>query len=551
MIYLKTFIWLILFRVISINGQQVTTLNGVIQGRIEYSRRGISFNAFLQIPYGKAGRFESPQPADPWEGVLNATSNNLVCISQVPAQAPFIESEQCLVLNVYTPKLPSEKNVSLPVLYFMHGGGFILGTGAFDFLGPHYFMEYEVIMVTINYRLGLFGFLSTEDKIISGNFGFKDQQLGLKWVQDNIKYFGGDPTKVTIFGESAGAASVSYQYLNKNSEGLFRAGIALSGSALSPWGYQRNARKYAYQMASYLNSSFNENSTTTQIRELFLSVTPQKLRDASWRIPTPVDQLMEGFLFSAVIEMDHDEAFLSKSMYHAIEQGHALRYPLMIGIASEEYILNVYDLDIFKKQLAGYDDNVTMFVNDNMHLTDQATREAAGNAIRAVYTDGLLQDNLGRGVKYFSDNSFGRGILQHAKLQSNYSDVYFYQFSYYGTKPGVRPDIPGADRVGHVDDAAYMWVTKNDSNLNDFPESDIVTSERFLTLIVNFATSLNPTSCNTELLGIKKWPTVKPDNFLYLNINDTLEVLKDLKKDIHPELVAIYEKYAIKPYETF
>lgn len=66
------------------------------------------------------------------------------------------------------------------------------------------------------------GFLSTEDTIISGNFGLKDQQLGLKWVQENIKYFGGDPTKVTIFGESAGAASVSYQYLNKKSEGIFQ-----------------------------------------------------------------------------------------------------------------------------------------------------------------------------------------------------------------------------------------------------------------------------------------------------------------------------------------
>ncbi|XP_056635865.1 juvenile hormone esterase-like isoform X1 [Diorhabda sublineata] len=531
--------------------------NGTILGRQEYSQRGITFYAFQQIPYAKPPignlRFQSPQPAERWEGILNATVNTKVCVIQGYIQEPtLVESEDCLYLNIYTPRYPSQE-LSLPVIVYFHGGGFVVGDGTFNTKGPHYFMEHDVILVTLNYRIGLLGFLSTEDAVIPGNYGLKDQQHALKWVQENIKYFGGDPTKVTIFGQSAGAAAVTYQLMSQKSKGLFRGAIALSGSILCPWGYQRNARKYAYQMARYLNSSFNEYTNSEAIRELFLSVTFDQLKMASFQIEATEDQMIGGYLFSPVIEPEHEDAFITEYQYGAIENGHMSRVPLIIGICSEERLWDIgSNLTVCKEKGEMYDNNITRFVHDDMHITDQNVREVVGEAIRKVYVDGLIQDNPGKTIKYFSDNSFGRGIIQHAKLQSQFSDVYFYEFSYYGRElAGWRPYVEGADRINHADDLAYLFVTKNNSNLDTMPPADILSSVRYRTLLTNFAKTLNPTSEHQDILGISEWPTVNPDNFLYLNFNNTLTIQKDLKQDVHPALVTIYEKYAIKPLDTF
>ncbi|TMW40065.1 hypothetical protein DOY81_014855, partial [Sarcophaga bullata] len=120
----------------------------------------------------------------------------------------------------------------LPVMVYIYGGGWFSGTANPAITGPEYIMDTEeVILVTFSYRLGAFGFLSTGDNSIPGNFGLKDQLLALKWVQRNIADFGGDPEKVTIFGQSAGAISAHMHMLSSQSQGLFRGVIALSGTA--------------------------------------------------------------------------------------------------------------------------------------------------------------------------------------------------------------------------------------------------------------------------------------------------------------------------------
>ncbi|CAG9824260.1 unnamed protein product [Phaedon cochleariae] len=108
-------------------------------------------------------------------------------------------------------------NASLPVMVFIHGGTFIRGSAPSGFYGPQFIIEQNVIVVTINYRLGPFGFLSTGDKVMPGNMGLKDQQFALKWVQQNIHLFGGDPKKVIVMGQSAGSASVTYHLISKSS----------------------------------------------------------------------------------------------------------------------------------------------------------------------------------------------------------------------------------------------------------------------------------------------------------------------------------------------
>lgn len=107
-------------------------------------------------------------------------------------------------------------------MVWIHGGAFIAGSNSFDEYGPKYFLDKDIVLVTINYRLGILGFLSTADLVSPGNFGLKDQVLALKWVQSNIHSFGGDPNKVTLFGESAGGMSVSFHTLSDSSNGKVR-----------------------------------------------------------------------------------------------------------------------------------------------------------------------------------------------------------------------------------------------------------------------------------------------------------------------------------------
>lgn len=166
---------------------------------------------------------------------------------------------------------------------YIYGGGFVVGSASFFGMGPHYMIEENVVVVTMYYRVGAFGFLSTNDDVILGNNGLKDQNLALQWVQQNIHLFGGDPEKVTIFGESAGSASVSYQVLSKKSAGLFRAGIGESGSAISSWAYQRNAREIAYQVAVNIDPNFNRSSTSEELLEFLQSADAAVLDDAASR----------------------------------------------------------------------------------------------------------------------------------------------------------------------------------------------------------------------------------------------------------------------------
>lgn len=120
-------------------------------------------------------------------------------------------------------------------MVWFHGGGWECGSGISSFYGPDFLLNHDIVLVSANFRLGPLGFLSTETTDCPGNFGLKDQLLVLKWIQENIASFGGNPKSVTIFGESAGGASVTYHMLSKKSKGLFHKGIAQSGTYFNPW----------------------------------------------------------------------------------------------------------------------------------------------------------------------------------------------------------------------------------------------------------------------------------------------------------------------------
>ncbi|XP_022085509.1 acetylcholinesterase-like [Acanthaster planci] len=213
----------------------VTTSQGRIVGtRLEFSptdpalRRRV--DAYLGIPYAEAPvgplRFKPPV-AKSWSGELQATKlgnrcpQPLVPFGNYTMTGPF--DEDCLFLDVFVPQ-PVPPGAA--VLVYIHGGGYLVGTGVMAQLSPIPTAAVgDVIVVTLNYRLGSFGFLSTNDDVIPGNMGLLDQRLALAWVRDNIQAFGGDPARVAIFGLSAGAASVGLHMVSPGSEGLFRGAI--------------------------------------------------------------------------------------------------------------------------------------------------------------------------------------------------------------------------------------------------------------------------------------------------------------------------------------
>jgi para-nitrobenzyl esterase len=209
----------------AVNGTVATT-----QGRVSGIARD-GHTAFFGIPFAKAKRFAAPEPAEAWSGVREATTIGFAAPQTAHMIAGFAASgpqdENCLNLNIFTPGADRQRR---PVLVWIHGGGFTHGAGyeaLYD--GGPLAVRGDVVIVTINYRLGAFGFLRLPEIGAHGNQGLLDQVAALTWVRDNIEAFGGDPKQITIFGESAGSASVGCLVTMPAACGLFHRAVMQSG----------------------------------------------------------------------------------------------------------------------------------------------------------------------------------------------------------------------------------------------------------------------------------------------------------------------------------
>lgn len=236
---------------------QVTIPSGTVRGYFNKAFGGRNFASFEGVPYARPPvgkyRFREPQPLKPWKGVwiANQTTECLQYDHFTPRAEGnpgkrVIGQEDCLTLNIYTPQL--SQTASLNVIVQIHGGAFIFGAG--HFYGPKLLMDNDVVYVSLNYRLGPLGFLTTEDEVVPGNNGLKDQSLALKWIKENIQYFGGNPDKILLTGLSAGGASVTYHVISPMSTGLFTSAVAMSGSALNAWAFTENGLEKAKRVAA-------------------------------------------------------------------------------------------------------------------------------------------------------------------------------------------------------------------------------------------------------------------------------------------------------------
>ena len=229
----------------------------MLWGTIEESRGGKRILAFRGIRYAAPPvgplRFRAPRPFPEWKGIVEAKSNGHVCPQHMYYKPDvWIGNEDCLFLNVYTRDLVVKK--ARPVIVWIHGGNFVRGS-ANDYQ-PDYILDEDVVLVTIQYRLGMFGFLSTEDQEAPGNYGMLDQIAAMKWVKENIAAFSGDPNKVTIMGQQAGGASVHYHLLSPLSRGLFNRAVSMSGTALCWWASLKRPLERAKKLARLLECPY-------------------------------------------------------------------------------------------------------------------------------------------------------------------------------------------------------------------------------------------------------------------------------------------------------
>uniref|UniRef100_V5GH33 Carboxylic ester hydrolase n=1 Tax=Anoplophora glabripennis TaxID=217634 RepID=V5GH33_ANOGL len=466
---------------------------GQIQGHTLRSSLGNKlYYAFQEIPYAAPPigtlRFKEPTEPEKWKGIKNTTHNTRSCYINgytVEIAPGVTESEDCLYLNVYTPVKPGS-NSSIPVLFWIHGGGFYFGDGTFPVYGPQYLIDFDVVIVTINYRLGAFGFLTTEDDVIPGNIGLKDQHFALQWTYSNINLFGGDPKQITIVGESAGGASVGYHLISKKTAGLIAGAIRQSGTAICSFGYQPNGNYYAFEMGKALNKNFTSEKSSDLLK-LLQDADAEDINEISLEVPEDKERRIGGgsLVWVPVVESEKlDGAFITGPMHNDIKEGNVNKVPVMIGYNSEEEIV-FGSVDDFKEKAAKLDADDSQIVG-NAYNINETNKETAGQQLKKLYTKTTFEDNLSALVKFKTDSDFSTPIIQHAELHSSLADVYLYQFSYKGMMGFLNTSIEGVDAVGHAEDVKYLWHVDGLDDFSSYSIGDRLTQRRLLKLWSNF-----------------------------------------------------------------
>ncbi|MDR3660753.1 MAG: carboxylesterase family protein [Mycobacterium sp.] len=304
----------------------VHTASGTVRGVLSPGLRFFGGIPYAAPPLGTL-RFRPPAPVTPWDGVREANASGARCLQdpQGDLERGRNTSEDCLTLNVWTPAVRATGD-RRPVLVWIHGGAFINGSSGI-YNSTRLTTRGDIVVVTLNYRLGALGFLAHPALGAGpdvGNYGFADQQAALRWVHDNISAFGGDPDKVTIAGESAGGMSVCDHLVAPGSAGLFRAAIIASGPCQAQVALPEATRaSLAYASAAGCGDSANA-------ADCLRALPVDKLRKPVWYYHIGENSLSGPVTGTALLPVDPMQA---------ASTGAAARVPVMIGTTRDEFTL--------------------------------------------------------------------------------------------------------------------------------------------------------------------------------------------------------------------
>lgn len=453
---------------------QATIASGVIKGVAQDS-----VHAFKGIPYAAPpvgeNRWKVPQPVASWDGVRDCTEFGPAC-----PQTPYPEmsvyyrepepmSEDCLYLNVWTPEMEPEE--PLPVMVWIHGGALTRGSGAIDAYDGTNFAKKGVVLVTINYRLNVFGFfahpaLSTEsEQGVSGNYGVLDQVAALEWVQKNIEQFGGDPDRVTIFGESAGSWSVCYLQATPHAKGLFHRAIGQSGGAFGA--------SLPLRSDDPDDSNSAEAGGVAFASKLDVEGTGSDALKALRAIPTD-DLVKQAFRGSNPgIRPCVDGWTLPKSVYEIFSAGEHNRVPVIVGSNADE-----------GTSLAGH---MVPKSKDIFLKGVEANYGAAKDAFLSVYPVETDADAAAAFLSSYRDSAFSWQMRTWARLSSAAGDpAYLYHFSH--VPKTANHEFYGAY---HAAEIVYVFGNTHILGADGRPEDEAM-AEAMQQYLIHFAATGDP-----------------------------------------------------------
>uniref|UniRef100_A0A2H1VCP9 SFRICE006383.2 n=1 Tax=Spodoptera frugiperda TaxID=7108 RepID=A0A2H1VCP9_SPOFR len=509
----------------------ILTLCGVVQGvskaplvstklgEIEGLEFGDGHAQFLGVPYAVVDENNPFGPSTPHPGFNETFKANESKMCPQIKDNIAVGTLDSLVMNIYVPKTANPQNL-LPVMVWIHGGGFVDGSA--DDKGkssPKEFMKHDVIVIGINYRLGIYGFMNLDIPEVPGNQGLKDQVLAFRWIRDNIEAFGGDPNNVTAFGCSAGGISINLHLLSPY-EKLFEKAIIQSGTVYARFRLSEVDYTVPIRIAKVLG--FN---TTDKLEAVeYLST---------------VDPLV---VINAVNNLQHDgvnvrseinpktvpyvekrfegvENFVTEKMGNIVSSSKVETTPILLGDNSNEaaVVIHAADDEFYKRFDFGR----------HLSLGFDLKGPVPEEAVRSVKDFYIKDDNLNTlkdGVlKFMSDFYFSHPTqkTQDFLLNIGASSLYRYIFSYSGGRNLVKMTKHfTAEGATHADDLGYLFYYDIFEKTN--PQDQIMV-DRMITIWTNFAKYGNPIPNKTDLLPIKWEPTTKSSpKYVDINLDLTL-----------------------------
>ncbi|XP_054556702.1 cholinesterase isoform X2 [Talpa occidentalis] len=499
----------------------IVTKNGKVRGK-SLPVLGGTVAAFLGIPYAQPPlgrlRFKKPQPLTKWSDIWNATKYANSCYQNIDQSFPGFRgsemwnpntnlSEDCLYLNVWVP-VPKPKNAT--VMIWIYGGGFQTGTSSLHVYDGKFLARVErVIVVSMNYRVGALGFLVIPgNPEAPGNMGLFDQQLALQWIQENIAAFGGNPKSVTLFGESAGAASVSLHLLSPGSHPLFTRAILQSGSANAPWAVTPlyEARNRTLTLAKFIGCSI-ENET--DIIKCLRNKDPQEIL-LNEVFVVPYDTLL-SINFGPIMDGD----FLTDMPGTLLQLGQFKKTQILVGVNKDEgTMFLVYGAPGFSK------DNSSIITRkefqEGLKIAFPGVSEFGKESILFHYMD-WLEDERAENYREALDDIVGDyniicPALEFTKMFSELGiNAFVYSFEHRSSK------LPWPEWMGvmHGYEIEFVFGLPLERRVN-YTKAEEGLSRSIMRSWANFAKYGNPDGTQSNK---SRWPVFNSSEQKYLTLN--------------------------------